>query len=131
MLVATSIVRDIASRVVTRGASGKREMNPNLEVFPAGYHYLARTGRTWTRLFSVENREKTERVHLEEACRVCGISHDENESIAELMRRFVQYMAGQQPIEGAAPDFCTKDDGDPKSWFYYIQLRMVSRRSRR
>jgi hypothetical protein len=93
----SAVARDIAHRgAFASGRTG--ELNPNLETLPLAYHYHARAGRTWTRILEVDSRGHTEHEHLAYAVRACGLTVEDTESTATLLRRFVLHLAAQEPI---------------------------------
>jgi hypothetical protein len=97
VLMVSAVARDIAHRGAFSGVR-KGELNPNLELLPLAYHYHARTGRAWTRILEADVRGHTEHGHIAYACQACGLTVEDTESMATLLRRFVLHLAAQEPI---------------------------------
>lgn len=100
ILMATSLAREITYHAAWSGyiEGTRREKNENMDAVPLGWHYVARTGRTWTRILEL-SAGYTERELLVQACNVCSISIREQESIASLIRRFALHLAAQPQVE--------------------------------
>lgn len=99
VLMATSMAREIAYQAAWRGyGSEEHKKNENMDFVPKGYHYIARTGRTWTNILERGQHGHTERGMLEHACQTCDVVIGEQESIASMIRRFVLHLASQPEV---------------------------------
>lgn len=98
VLMTSDVTAEIAYRAA-RESKQQRERNPNLELLPIAYYYLARTGRTWTRILESDGSGRTERQHLEYAATTCEMQLEQDESTSALLRRFVLHLAAQERIE--------------------------------
>jgi hypothetical protein len=97
VLMASKVVADITYRSAFSGQQD-RERSQNLETVPYAWHYYARTGRSWERVFEHDSGF-TEREYIEDACTKFGMPYEQTASIGALIRLLVLHLAHLEMIE--------------------------------